>query len=242
MENLEKIKIRIKNLLEKTTENGASESEMLAAINKATELMEKYSIVQEDLKNIDEKEKCVFKEFISTDNKIYHEIFIPELSKLFDCKVVFVQMNRKQRKNTVIGFETDVDLYLYFYNFIIETSKKELEKYKFSKEYIILNLDHHAKKLNNSFLRGFFNSLSNKIRNIYNERQASRCGETGLIFVGKEKKVINFYEDLFPKVKERTVNLNNNHVRKAVLKGMEEGEKVNLTFGLNSEKQKQLLK
>lgn len=56
------IKLKIKALLSKTTENGATEAEALSALKKAQSLMLEYFISEHDLVDPYISEKCIFKE------------------------------------------------------------------------------------------------------------------------------------------------------------------------------------
>lgn len=99
-----KIAARIKALLAKTTENGATEEEALAAMQKAREMMDKYGLTMEaikaDAETIAEQsmKRDDFKTFVIKDR------LASEVARYCDCKV---WMSRREGTITFFGTEQD---------------------------------------------------------------------------------------------------------------------------------------
>lgn len=99
-----KIAARIKGLLAKTVENGATEEEALAAMQKARELMDKYGLtmdaIKADAETIDRQsmKRDDYKTFVIKDR------LAMEVARYCDCKV---WLSRKEGTITFFGTEQD---------------------------------------------------------------------------------------------------------------------------------------
>lgn len=230
MDNKEKIKLRIRALLAKTTDNGATESEMLEAMAKAAELMEKYFIDSNDLNDPFLGEKCVFGKTPIFKTKYTINYFYGYLARLFDCEYYY-----NQTEITFFGFENDVDLCLYFYKLIVKTCLSETEKYKASRDFRKHQLytGSHTKTLINSFMKGFIIRVCKKLDDIYKSRQSERTTERGLILRTKDQKVKDAFEA--ENLKIRTVKSSKVSLSEAGFRaGEKAGDNFSITQGIKS--------
>ena len=192
MDNKEKIKLKIRALLAKTTDNGATEAEMMEAMAKASELMQKYYIDSNDLNDPFLGERCVFQKTALLSSQYDTKIFIPHLAKLFDCEYFF---NRYTKELTFFGFENDAELCVYFYKTVINTLLKEVSVFESSREFQYQKRYSATKTIKNSFIKGFVFRVAQKLNDMFKSRQAERTKERGLVLREKSKKVKDAFAD-----------------------------------------------
>lgn len=185
IENNDRIKAKIKALLKKTTDNGASQAEMESALKKASELMLENFISEHDLKEED-KEKLTT--VIVPLYKTWYDlgIFYNALAKLFDCEYYY-----QTHKGVIVffGFQTDAELCAYFYTTITTACFAEKDKYTQSDAYQYLKQHYHGRTLTKSFIQGFLTGVRDKMRLMYQERQRNVPPQYGLMVIEKEKQV-----------------------------------------------------
>ena len=234
MEKNDIIKKKIKALLAKTTENGASESEAINALNKAKELMMEYLISEHDLADPFAFEKCVFKEIPKDKSGYNMTLFLNALSKLFDCEYFYTST-----KVTFFGFEQDTELCAYFYSFIIRSCLNEKEKYLKSEEAYILKNVYHGRTLAASFIKGFIIGISDKMKKMYKDRERNLSKEVGLMVIEKKDKVFRQFEAQNLKIRKIKTDIDIKE-QNAFFKGQERGNEVELVQGINSSTNKPL--
>ena len=184
MEKREKIKLKIKALLEKTTENGATKEEALSAMQKAQLLMEEYYISAGDIASILEKESLKLIEVPLVKSGYDLGLFYNELVKLYDCHYYY-----NSYRICFYGFEQDAELCAYFYNFITKACLLEVDKYKASENYKDSSRFYHGRTLVSSFIKGFLLKIATRLSAMYLERKQARSQETGLIIYEKKNEV-----------------------------------------------------
>lgn len=228
IKNTDKIKAKIKALLSKTTENGASQHEMEASLKKANELMLDYFISEHDLKDTDIIERCVLKEVPLIKSGYDLTMFYAELSRLFDCEHFY-----NSKRIAFFGFEQDTELCAYFYNFIIKSCLSEKEKYLKTNHYATLKARYHGRTLVSSFIKGFQLSVAAKMSAMYWERRRNIPQSYGLMVIQKEENVKSQF-------KERNVKISSAAKRKhysesaVFAKGIEAGNRLNIIQGIDS--------
>lgn len=186
MNNKEKIKLKIRALLAKTTDNGATEAEMMEAMQKASELMEKYYIDPNDLNDPFLGERCIFMVTPLHVSQYDTKQFLPFLARLFDCEYYY---NKHKKELTFFGFENDAELAVFFYNTVIRALTSEFAKYQQSYEFRREQRYFPTKTVKNSFIKGFIYRVAEKLNDLYKRRQAERTKERGLILREKSQKV-----------------------------------------------------
>lgn len=235
MDKKESIKRKIKALLEKTTENGATESEAISALQKAKELMMEHFISEHELNDPYVNENCIsvstplFKTAYDVTN-IY-----PALCLLFDCEHFWDSKNL-----TFFGYEEDVQLCLYFYNFILKACFAEKDKYAQSLEYQKLKQRYHGRTLVSSFIKGFIIAICIKIHDIYDERKSSVSEFVGLAIIEKNKKVKQQYDAM--DFRTKTIGIKQIEAEAEAFKlGYSKGKDMALTQGLNEKEREGML-
>lgn len=235
MKGRDRIKAKIQALLAKTTANGASQEEAIAAMAKAQELMKQHMIEENDLNDPYLSEKCVTKFCPRFKSSYDLTIIFSDLCSAFDCEHYY-------NNNTVafFGFEEDVDLCIYFYDFIIKACMKAKEEYKKGEDYYNYThqLGYHGRTLVASFVKGFQLIVCEKLNALYSERtsQYSREVGYGLVVVKKKKRVNDEFKIENPSLKIHRSNLEVG-CDGAYREGVEEGAKTNITQGVNKAKE-----
>lgn len=228
MDNRDKIKNRIKALLSKTIENGATKQEMESALTKANQLMAEFFISEHDLQDIEIIKKCVSESFNLTKSGYDLTLFYADLARLFDCEYFY-----NSKTITFFGHEQDVALCGYFYNVISKTCLYEKDKYLKSDKYKRLKNYYHGRTLSSSFIKGFLIEVVSKMKDLYKDREANIPKEYGLMVVKKKEKVTKEFEEL---------NLNIRVIKSKQLigeresynDGKQKGSEVNLVQGIES--------
>lgn len=231
MNKREKIKSKIKALLAKTTDNGASKEEMESALLKAKQLMVDFFISEHDLQDPYISEKCVLKEVSLIKSGYDLTGFYNSLTKLFDCHYYY-----NSKRIAFFGFEEDTELCAYFYNFIIKSCLIEKSKYLKSEDYKNLKSIYHGRTLNASFIRGFMNGVSVKMKALYNDRKLELSKDKySLVVIEKKSKVDNQFEGLDLKIKTSKVNQFLAE-ESAFNSGKKIGNQLSITQGVNQSK------
>lgn len=232
MYNNEKIKNKIKALLSKTVENGATKQEMESALQKANELMTQHFISESEIKDDSLKEKLVSKSFDASKNKNMFSIFSSSLALLFDCKCYYSSMTKSI---TFFGHETDVDMCGYFYSLIIESAIKEKNQYIKSKEYkCSKKFGYHGKTLTSSFIKGFLVEVSKKMQEMYKDKKSNIEKGTGLTVYEKNKKVESAFMNLNLNIRKSTTRIKAQS--EAYSDGKNRGQNFNITQGVSQGK------
>jgi len=231
MEKREKIKEKIKALLSKTTDNGASLAEMEPALSKATELMIAFFISEKDLETAEAEQKCISETIPLVETGYDLSLFYADLAQLFDCEHFYTKS-----KITFFGYKEDVGLAVYFYQYIARLCLKEKDIFTKTERYKHLNTYIHGKTLAASFIQGFLLSVVRKIQELYIAREkevSDQCNS--LVLVTKKDQVKKQFREL-----NITLKISNPKViraeKAAFDQGITEGEKVQLTQGLRQEK------
>lgn len=230
MENKEqdKIKGKIKALLSKTIDNGATKEEMESALRKANQLMTDFFISEHDLKDYEVINKCISEHFELTKSGFDLTLFYADLAYLFDCEFYY-----NSQRITFFGHEQDVALCGYFYNVISKTCLKEKEIYLKSKNAVELKQYYNGRTLAASFIKGFLVEVVFKMRKMYKERESNIPQSMGLVLLNKKEKVKNDFNNLnmkFRIVKTKALKAE----REAFESGLKKGEEINLIQGIEN--------
>lgn len=225
----ESIKKKIKALLSKTTDNGASKAEMESSLRKANQLMTEYFISENEIKDEMTKDKLLSKSFDMIKSAYDFKLFYHSLALLFDCKVYY---NNRKNKITFFGHEQDVDLCGYFYEVIVLSTLRAKKEYLGSQKYNELkDLGYHGKTLTSSFVKGFLVEVSRKMKKMYEDKQSNIKKGTGVILYEKKKKVDDAFENL--NLRLRTVKTKISGQTDSFSDGSSKGRNFNLNQGVN---------
>lgn len=231
MKDRDKIKDKIKALLSKTIDNGATKEEMESALKKANELMLQFFISEHEITDDEIIEKCILKEVLLTKSAYDLSLFYADLSVLFDCEYFY-----NSRRIAFFGHEQDVELCGYFYNVISKTCLKEKDKYIKTENYKYLKRYHHGRTLASSFIKGFLVEVILKMKAMYDERKSNIPEQYGLMVIEKDKKVKKEFAKLdlnLNILKHKGINAQT----EAFNNGLEAGKQLDLIQGINSCKQ-----
>ena len=227
MENKEKIKLRIRALLNKTVENGATEAEAIAALRKANELMVQYYISEHDLKDPFAGEKITLKETSLIKSGYDLTFFYPFLAQLFDCEYFY-----NPYRIAFFGFQEDVQLCDFFYTLIVKACLREKDRYMKSKEFKSLKQVYHGKTLAASFIKGFLLKVSDKMNEMYKNRKSTVPENMGLVLVQKSERVKSEYKKLDLTVRSAPTR-KLEYERIAFSSGVTQGNNFHITQGIN---------
>lgn len=228
MEKNEKIKKKIKALLSKTTDNGATREEMESSLKKANELMLEFFITEHDLKDVEIIKKCIKKEVPLIKSGYDLSLFYPFLAKLFDCEYFY-----NSRRIVFFGFEQDTEMCDYFYNLIVKACLNETKEYKKTAEYDYLTKFRHGKSLIASFIKGYLLEVSEKMETMYKDRKSNIPESYGLMVIEKENQVNEQFKALNIKIKSTSTNVSNINSM-AFESGCEKGSQFEITQGLEA--------
>lgn len=231
----DKIKAKISALLSKTTENGATEAEALIALNKANDLMRDYYISESELKDPYALDKCTLERVNLIKSAYDLKGFFGALSKLFDCFHFY-----SSQSVSFFGIEQDAKLCAFFYLLITRAALNEKDSYMKSIEYKVYSKQYSGKTLVASFLHGFIERITEKLREMYQNRNSTIPEGMGLVLIRKEEKVRSEYEALELDVrvkKPRTIRV----LGECYRAGRDAGELFSITQGIEGYKKENTL-
>jgi len=225
MAEIDKIKVRIFNLMQKTVENGCSHAEAMMAMQKAGELMDFYNLSLSDI-HIN-NDKCVRKNFqIPTKSHAFTFVAVP-LAKYCDVKVW-----QSDKTISIFGLPADCDIFEYFFNIIFNTMKKMEVDYKKSDEYnSIPEYVANRRGYTLSYMRGVANGFIVTLNKMIEAKAASEIEKTGrsLVLVKSVKIEEEFKKTIGIKLynKKRSFTTQNSFYT-----GFNDGKKVALNNGV----------
>ncbi|MBB1194839.1 DUF2786 domain-containing protein [Flavobacterium sp. SOK18b] len=231
----DKIKDKIKALLSKTTDNGATKEEMESALRKANQLMTNFFISEHDLQDSAIINKCVSEQFELTKSGFDLSLFYADLANLFDCEHYY-----NSKRITFFGHEQDVSLCGYFYNLISKTCLKEKDVYLRTEKYIQLKKHYHGRTLSSSFIKGFLIEVVCNIKELYKEKEKNIPEAYGLIVVEKKQNIKSEFKNLDLKIHHQKQNPLKGE-RQAFEDGLEKGKEISLVQGIENCKEANLL-
>lgn len=230
-QKIAKIKSKIKALLEKTVDNGATEAEMLTSLAKANELMAEHFITLHDVNEEFVAEKCISKSTPMVRSRYDFTLYIGQLGESFDCESWW---NTGSKTVTFFGYEQDVDMCIYFYRLIARATFTAKDEYIKSTECraLLAGLECSIKSLSSSFIKGFLFSVTKKLKELYAQKQSNIPQSYGLIVIAKDAAVQEQYKALNLKIRHVEHNF---HVADMVSAnaGLEAGEQFQLTQALD---------
>lgn len=228
MNNTDRVKNKIKALLSKTIDNGASKAEMESALRKANQLMADFFISEYDLQDSEIINKCISEQFELTRSSFDLSLFYADLAYLFDCEFYYTS-----KRITFFGHEQDVALCGYFYNVITKTCLREKEIYLKSEKCLELKKYYHGRTLSSSFIKGFLVEVTSKMQEMYKEREKNIPETYGLMVIEKREKVKNDFKNLNLKINVKKLKPLKGE-KQAFEDGLEEGKKIKLIQAIDS--------
>ncbi len=210
-----------------------NENEAVLAMDKAAELMEKYSLSMADIAENGKTQSEKIKENLvredipglGTRRALWESILANGISKAFDVKLVSrpyatydKDFNKVDWSLCFMGFKADVEISIWLHKYLRRTiSRKSTTTYT-------------SKNDRNNFAHGMVNSINKRLQEMYTKRNV--ISDCKALVVVKDKAVSAFSKEQFPKLQSGgKINLTGN--RSAYVHGISEGEKVSLSRPLN---------
>lgn len=185
----EKLIAKIKALLNRTIENGASLSEAEVALKKANELIAKYHITEFELKNFSQKEECEEVKIKFKRISKHIKSLFGSVADAFECEYCF-----NTHFGTLFGYKTDITIAEYIFNFVLSALEYEISEYKKTYDYQDDISVYSPNKVINSFIGGFVAKIRQKLLELTKEKEdIVRCATgTSLICLKKQALTTSF--------------------------------------------------
>jgi len=214
--NREKIAQIIRDLSNKTIENGCTESEANSATIKIDKLLKAYNLSIDEI--FVEKTECKQEE-ISTKFINRHPIdrCLKAIADFCNCRV-WVSKN-KTLSYIFFGLPTDVDAAKYLYHIIYSAIETETIAFKLSGEY--------TKRDTTSFKKGIVARIYTRLHDIIRQNREIQSTKTSLVVV-KNHKIDEEFEKLNLNLKKPQIQ-NQNIKRDAFMAGYRAGENIQLS-------------
>lgn len=221
-QNREAAIARIKALRAKTTANGCTEAEAMAAAAKAGELMDRYSLSMSDL-DIRE-EKCRHGQ--ATEKQHDVQMCAGSIARFCGCKV----WRNKNNGINFFGLPHDVEIALYLIDLIKNTMDAEFKRWTKSPDY---PKGVHGRTLRRAFNVAFAVRVSARLKEMIAAREAAARTSTGTALVVVRNAVV---AEQFAKLGISLQRGRNTRYRAnphAMAAGAAAGDRCNITSGVN---------
>lgn len=212
------------------------EAEAKLAMEKAVQLMEKYSLSMADIpqgQNLSQEEmlkKSMVTEVVGglgQKVRLWEAVLAGGIASAFDCMSVYHKNPVKEKNNpeyfywgmSFVGTKFDVELAIWFHTYVRRSIGK-------------LGKIHYPKNTEerDTFTVAMSNTIIARMKELYEKRnQLSDCKA---LIVVKTGAVEEYFHEQFPKLAKPT-RVKVNGTRDAWMKGQEEGRKLNLSRPLN---------
>lgn len=222
-----KIAARIKALMAKTTENGATEEEMLAAMQKARELMDKYGLTMEAIKadaaTIDRQTtpRDHFKTFYIKDK------LAMAVGDYCDCKV---WMQRSEGTYTFFGTEQDRQFAIWLLDSLDQFVRNATIRY-------MEGLGHSGGKgpwdKQKGFMVGCVDRINRRLHALTQERVAQKAGNGRSLVLIKMNLVDKAFADLNMRLRSSGRSAGMKGDGSAFMAGQAAGERANFSRPIN---------
>lgn len=227
-EKREALIAKIKALLAKTIENGATEHEALTAAAKAAELMEKYDIEIGDDEEVDDE---VMENDYTFPPEFHNHIMTVSMAIAELCEVEVIGLTDNSRLKTgyrIYGLPVDVEIAQYLHEIIIAAMKHELKR---ASGGWMLYVPRKRDIAQHSFLDGLTERLAERIRELAWARQHKKTGNA--LVVAKEALIKEAMKDVeLVQSKKRLRDVDS----KERLNGLEAANRINLNPAVGSER------
>lgn len=172
---LEKVKVRIRALSEKTVVNGCTESEAFLAFEKIGELLEKYNL---EMSEVDLRSEPCIQNFFEcwSSGKTPVASVLTALARFSDVRVWMSPPQKwgnptiKNMRYFFFGLESDVQMAVYLTDIIDKAISTELNKFKKTDVY---KDAHNRKTSTHSFYMGITSRLAHRLNKMKNETEAA---------------------------------------------------------------------
>lgn len=175
----EAIKRKIKNLLARNVENGATEAEAMTCMEKANKLLKEFDIELEEILMHSDK-ASILEEPVDVAYGIARmpefKKFMGAIAKLYDCDTIIRSKyvgNQRYMSTyfTLIGTVLNIEYTNYMIQTIIDILEGCYKIYVKSSEYQVELQYNNSRRIRNSFVRGFLTKVTSKAWDIYRQRK-----------------------------------------------------------------------
>lgn len=224
-----KISAKIRALLSKTMENGATEAEAMSAAEKASELMTEYDLTMHDVQAVKDdtwgKRTRPFGEG-SSRRRHYHEVsnVMSSIARFCDCKVWL-----QGAEATFFGTKDDTDIAWFMTDMIRAVSEQVYREYTNSVQCALDKLDGaHGKSLRANFMIGFMSRVGARLSKMKQERD-TKVATTGTeLVVVKAQELARRYAELGLRTGTRGGTAGSRNTSAGFSAGASAGDRVNL--------------
>ena len=208
---------KIKALLRKTTENGASEAEAIAAAQKARELMDKHNV---NVTPEETAERKARETKIKSQTKRRDQInsMAGSIARYCDCKVIFDNHNP-----CYIGLPEDVEMAEAMFIMLRDAANSEWKRFIKLPEYTtsLLEANNNRNAVQRLWRRTFANRIAVRIEDLQVKRKETleQSNSTALVIV-KTEIVNDFIAENYPSlrmIRRLGLRTNSDHTRSDAL-------------------------
>lgn len=173
----DKIIERVWALLEKTTANGCTEAEAIAAANKAGQLIEKYNLDLSELNKVEDT-KVVQQDWFGKSNAALKEVgsIASQVASFTETRVwrgnlIRPETGRRGHAYCFIGLEVDVAFASWLMDLFANTLQNEWKSYRKGPAFPFVGSNAQIKK---SFSLGYSARICSRLREMAREREQER--------------------------------------------------------------------
>lgn len=232
MNNMDKIKAKIKALLSRTVDRGATENEAKIALEKATKLMTKYQITQHDLKTYSD-DKIEEKTIEISRQSVYMRSLLASICGCFDCESYYTSGTKMV---TIFGYKTDIDMTEYIANVVFTALENEINKYKRSEDFECLIMYHAPRTVINGFIHGFCYRIGQKIKELVAKKTQEIESATGTSLICLKSQMIKkSFESLHSDLRHSNYTPPPS-LKSAFVAGVESARNTSINKGINTTK------
>ena len=227
-----KIADKIRALMAKTTESGASEAESMAAAMKARELIDKYNIT---LSAVQVKNNAnIDLQVIENANKDRFYFISPAIAKFTDCKTWTAGNNL-----IFMGCGPDTGFALQLYAMLRATRDRELKRYRGTSEYHDeLAKGHNGRALGTTFTQGFVARVSERLKQMKSESAPQTTGQA--LVIVKNQVIDDAMRAKGIKLRTRSISSAGTNSRSATEAGRRAGDRASFNRGVANSSHKLL--
>ncbi len=196
----DKILSKIQKLLCLAADNPDSPESQLAA-NRAAEMMAKYDVGLEDIKEDGTMADGGINEINVSANASHHQAWEASLSSVlcdcFDCKRLVTTLGNRQAIRTFVGAKSDVKILVWFYKYLRLRIAKQAEH------------EFHLQADQKAFGLGAVFSLKPRLTEMYKKKEEVILSASRALVVNKQLAVNNFFDTKYKHLKKKRHSVGN---------------------------------
>ena len=231
-DDLSRVIERIRGLRAKTTEQGCTEQEALAAADKVAELLERYDL---SLSEVNLRQQPCEGFGIDTGRR-KHGAFdrcVPAIADFCDCRVWSETSPSGTLRFVFFGLSADVEAAHYLYDLVAVAFETETATFKSGTLYATM-IGGEKRSAVNSFQIGLAGGISGKLETLKAERSAAVFNSTGRDLLPIKTSVIDEeFEKLGLSLRAKNVSSRRRVLAEAYEAGQEAGRKFEVRAGID---------